>query len=822
MSATKGNTPSPIDLHALVDNMTLEEQVSLLSGEDFWSLPSIERLAIGKLRVTDGPNGARGAGSLVGGVTAAAFPVGISIGSSWDPELAREIGGALAAEVKSKGAHVSLAPTVNIQRSVSNGRNFECYSEDPELTSALAVGFIKGLQENGIAATIKHFAGNESEIERTTINSEIDQRSLREVYIRPFEDAVKKAKTWAIMTSYNKLNGTYTAEHEWLLNDVLRGDWGFDGVVMSDWFGSRSTELTVNAGLDLEMPGPTRDRGAKLVKAVHAGAVTRETLRHRALNILRLIERTGALAASSELQERANDLPEHRALIRRAGAAGTVLLKNDGILPLQKNSKIAVIGPNAKTAQIMGGGSSQLQPHYRVSPWQGLVEKFGERHLTYALGCTNRRWEPLLEGDVSVEFYASEDFSGGVVHRETMHNATTFWMSPFADGKVDPQHFSTRLRATFVAEETGLHRLGLFSAGYSRAYVDGHLVVDAWTDWTKGRTFFEEGCDEIVGEVKLCAGQAHIIEIEFATKAADNIICPAIRVGIGMPLGETDIVEAAQLASESDIAILFVGRSGEWDTEGSDLENITLPGRQDQLISAVLAANPHTIVVLQTGGPIEMPWIDQAPAVLQAWYPGQECGNAIADVLTGDAEPGGRLPQTFPRQWADNPTNSHDPEVYPGKNGKVRYQEGVFIGHRHYERKAITPLFPFGHGLSYSSYSITDVQVLSNSDGVVASLRIKNTGIRHGSTVVQVYVEPPLSSVERPLRELKGFKKVFLDAAETQTITIHLPHRAFAYFDTSACCWRVEEGHYVLSFGFSAVDLVTSSSVELTASRLPV
>ena len=814
--------------------MTLDEQVSLLSGEDFWSLPANQRLGIGKLRVSDGPNGARGAGSLVGGVTAAAFPVGISIGASWDPQLAREIGGALADEVKSKGAHVSLAPTVNIQRSVTNGRNFECYSEDPELTSALAVGYIEGLQEKGIAATIKHFAGNESEIQRTTISSEIDERSLREVYLRPFEAAVKQANTWAVMSSYNKLNGTYTAENEWLLTEVLRRDWGFDGVVMSDWFGSRNTEPTVNAGLDLEMPGPTRDRGSKLVAAVAAGTVTRETLRETALNILRLMQRTGALADTDDLHERADDRPEHRALIRRAGAAGAVLLKNngvlplqvDGVLPLKGNGKIAVIGPNAKTAQIMGGGSSQLNPHYRVSPWEGLVEKLGENRLSYALGCTNHRWEPLLEGEISVEFYASEDFSGPVVHSETMHNATTFWMAPFAGGKVEPLHFSARLRATFMPEETGVHRVGLFSAGYSRAYVDGQLVVDAWSGWTKGRTFFEEGCDEVIGEVMLTQGQSHVIEIEFATKPADNIICPAIRVGIGRPLGNADIAEAAQLASESDAAILLVGRSGEWDCEGWDMENITLPGRQDDLVTAVLAANPRTVVVLQTGGPVEMPWIDQAASVLQAWYPGQECGNAIADVLTGDAEPGGRLPQTFPRQMADNPTHSDDLEIYPGLNGRVRYQEGVFIGYRHYDRQSnragISPLFPFGHGLSYSSFLLSDLQVSAVADGVAVTFKTINTGARRGSTVAQVYVGPPASSVERPVRELKGFQKVVLDAAESQTVAIHLPQRAFAYFDSAARCWRVEKGRYTVFIGFSAADLVTSCTIEMASTTLPV
>ena len=360
-------------IEKILDEMTLAEQVALLSGEDFWSLPAIPRLGIGKLRVTDGPNGARGGGSLIGGVKSASFPVGIALGATWDPALVREIGAALGEEAKSKGAHVLLGPTINIHRSVTNGRNFECFSEDPILTAELAVAYVEGLQAQGVAATPKHFAGNESEIQRTTINSEIDERSLREVYLLPFEAVVKRAAPWAIMSSYNKLNGTYTAEHRWLLTEVLRDEWGFDGLVMSDWFGSRSTAPTVNAGLDLEMPGPPRDRGAKLVAAVEAGEVSPATVRERARNVLRLMQRTGAFDAPVSITERADDRPAHRALIRRAGAAAAVLLKNDGVLPLDPGStgRIAVIGPNAKVAQIMGGGSAQLNPHYRISPWEG-------------------------------------------------------------------------------------------------------------------------------------------------------------------------------------------------------------------------------------------------------------------------------------------------------------------------------------------------------------------------------------------------------------------------------------------------------------------
>lgn len=806
----------------ILNQMTLTEQVRLLSGEDFWSVAENDRLGLGKLRLTDGPNGARGGGSLVGGVTSAAFPVGIALGATWDRELVQKIGSALADEVRSKGAHVSLAPTINIHRSVTNGRNFECYSEDPELTAALAVAYVLGLQSRGVAATVKHFAGNESEIERTTINSQIDERALREVYLRPFEAAVKEGGTWAVMSSYNKLNGTYTAENHWLLTEVLRGDWGFDGLVMSDWFGSRSTAPTVNAGLDLEMPGPTRDRGAKLVAAVEAGEVDRATVRDRALNVLRLMHRTGALHDQAAFEERAENRPEHRALIRRAGAAGTVLLKNDGLLPLSASEgRIAVIGPNAKVAQIMGGGSAQLNPHYRVSPWDGLAQRLGEASLSFAPGCSNHRWEPLIESRFAVDYHASGDLSGPVVHREEIDGSVVFWFEPIAGGKVEPARFSARLTGSSTATRTAAHAFGLHSAGLSRLYVDGQLVVDAWQGWTPGRTFFEEGCDEITGTIDLTEGQTVEITVEFASRPGDNLQFSALRFGVSVPLSDAEIAEAARVASETESALVFVGRSGEWDTEGSDLEDITLPGRQDELVAAVAAANPNTVVVLQTGGPVEMPWAGKVPAILQAWYPGQEAGNAIADVLFGDAEPGGRLPQTFPVRWRDNPTWSQDPEIYPGLGGKVRYEEGVFIGYRHYDKAGITPLFPFGHGLSYAEFVLEGLEVAADgAGGAKVRVTLRNVSDRDGATVVQVYVGDEAASVPRPERELKAFEKVALAAGDSRTLDIGLSPRDFAFYDTDAGEWRVEVGRFTVWAGFSAADLPCSADLDVAGARL--
>ena len=810
-------------IEEILESMSIEDMVELLSGEDFWSIAAQPKYGIGKLRVTDGPNGARGSGSSAEGDTSAAFPVGIALGATWDADLVSEVAQAIAEETKSKGAQVCLAPTVNVHRTVTNGRNFECYSEDPELSSALTCAYISGLQSEGIASTVKHFAGNESEIERTTINSIIDERSLREVYLRPFEDAVKQAGTWGIMSSYNKLNGTYAAESDWLLTTVLRDQWGYDGIVVSDWFGTRSTAPTINAGVDLEMPGPTRDRGSKLLSALEKGSVSENTLRERSRAMLRFMSRVGVLDEMPPYKEVSDDKPEHRSLIRKAAAAGMVLLKNENVLPLSPNGKkIAVIGPNAKIAQIMGGGSSQLNPHHRISPWDGLVEQFGEDLLSYATGCQNHRWEPIVRGDIKIEYFAHNDLHGEVLETAHLEASVDYLFPKPVEGKIAINDFSARLQMSFVPDHTGTYSFGLHTAGRGKLKIDQKTVVDAWTEWTRGRTFFEEGCDEITGEIDLVAGKTYEVLLEFQTVTAANLLNPGFRFGVSQPLGDKAIEQAVACARNADTAVLFVGRSGEWDTEGSDLEHITLPGRQNELIDAVAEVNSNTLVVLQTGGPVEMPWLGKVRAILQAWYPGQELGHAIADVLTGNSEPTGRLPQTFPKKWSDNPTYSDNPEIYPGENGAVKYTEGVFIGYRHYEKNGIEPLFPFGFGLGYTSFDLSELKISEHGQNVQVMIDVENTGLRRGTTVVQVYVGDDRCSVRRPKKELKAFKKITLDAGEKTTASVMLEPRDFAFFDIKSECWRVEEGSFTVSAGLSVSDIRSVKTLQRRAEELPV
>ena len=810
-------------LDDILDSMTLEEQVSLLSGADFWTTPSVDRLGIPAIKVTDGPNGARGDGPLIGGIKAACFPAGIAIGASWNPELAHEIGQALAEEAKAKGANVLLAPTINIERSGLNGRNFECYSEDPFLTARLAVGYINGVQSQGVGATAKHFVGNESEIQRTTMSSNISDRALREIYFPPFEAAVKEAGVMAVMSSYNRLNGTYTSEYRQLLTDVLKEEWGFDGIVMSDWYGSCTTVETMEGGLDLEMPGPDRDRGDKLVKAVEDGLVSRETVRAAAKRMLRLIERVRGFDAPDIPEERAVDTPSHRALIRRAGAEGTVLLKNDGILPLDMEGlSIAAIGPNADIAQIMGGGSAQLNPHYSVSPQEGLQAILSsDNQLRVASACTNYRLMPLIMGPAKVEIFAKPDFAGPVVRVEDDHlKSEMTWEGDVADGVAD-HDFSMRVLIDYEAKASGEHVFGLVTTGPSRLRIDGELIIDMWENWQPGDNFFESGNDESRAAIALEKGQNIKIEVDYRFETSSAINIKGVRVGVDIPLGDQAIEEAVAMAETSDVAILYVGRSGEWDTEGNDLPNMNLPGRQDELVERIAAVNSKTIVVLQTGGPVMMPWLDKVSAVLQSWYPGQEAGNAITDVLTGRAEPGGRLAQTFPMQLEDMPVMTGDPATYPGKDGHVDYREDIMVGYRHFDNGQINPLFPFGFGLSYTKFkwgalSLNQAE-LDESKTIEVRVPVTNVGERAGYEVVQVYMAAPKSDVVRAPKELKGFAKLFIKPGETVEAEIALDIKSFACFDEQSNAWITDVGEYRIIAAASALD--TRSEATVTVSR---
>ncbi len=801
----------------MVNAMTLQEKVSLLAGANTWETVPVERLGIPSLKVTDGPNGVRGSGRDMSNVTSAAFPVEIALAATWNPELVERIGQALAQETKFKGAQVLLAPTVNIQRTPLGGRNFECFSEDPYLTSRLGVAYIKGVQSQGVSATVKHYICNDSEFERNTISSDVDERTLREMYLPPFKAAVQEAGTWAVMASYNKVNGTYASENSYTLTEILRREWNFDGIIMSDWFGTRSTVPSINAGLDLEMPGPAAWRGEKLLQAVERGAVTVGTIDESVRRLLHLFERTGILAENYRREpEQAVNLPEHRALIREAAAEGIVLLKNEGdVLPLQREKlkSLAIIGPNAKTARIMGGGSASVNAHYAVTPYEGIMTKVGNGvEVGYELGCTNYKLLPPLdtnlfspdgqgtERGLSVSYFNNADFSGQPAYTTVTTRSMLNWFGQIPQG-VNAQQFSVRESGHFTPQETGTYTFGLVSSGQSRLYIDGKEVIDNWTRQAPGEAFYGRGSAEVTAKVDLITGQSYAIIVEYRKEQTSG---GALYVGCLPPMPADAIERAAKLAAQADVALVFVGLSSEWESEGADRSDMNLVGKQDELIEQVAAANKNTVVVLNTGSPITMSWLDNVAAVVEAWYPGQENGNAIADILFGDATPSGKLSQTFPVRLEDTPAYIN----YPGAYGHVLYGERVFVGYRYYDTKKIKPLFPFGFGLSYTTFSYSPLrlsaQEIGPDDTLQVELDITNTGLRAGKETVQLYLHDVEASVLRPVKELKAFAKVQLAPGEGKTVSLKLDREALAFYDDVAHEWVAEAGKFDILVGSSS------------------
>jgi beta-glucosidase len=804
------STADEARVEALVAQLTLDEKVAMASGIDAWHTFGVPRLGIPSIKVTDGPNGARGGG--ISGATSACFPVGTALGATWSPELLRRVGAAIGQEARTKAARVLLGPTVNIHRHPLAGRNFECYSEDPLLSAELAVAFVEGIQGEGVAATMKHFVCNDSEFERQSISSEVGERALHEIYLAPFEAAIRRAGAWAAMTAYNRINGKYACDQDDLVGTLLKGEWGFDGLVMSDWWGTKSTVAAANAGLDLEMPGPPLYFGAKLNEAVERGDVADATIDDKARRLLRLALRTGAFAADPDAPEAAVDRPEHRALIREAAADGMVLLTNrDRTLPLTLGSlrSIAVIGPNADNLTIMGGGSSRVEPHHVVQPLEALRAQAGPgTHVRYEQGCRIDRVTPPLERGLEegarIEFFDNADFAGEPALVRTVRQLSHRWMA----GATPPEitgRYSFRAKATFRAEHSGTHRFTLTSAGLSRLFLDGNLLVDDWTGWKRGSSYYGRGSDEVGADVDLKAGEPHEVIVEFQSPVSGAM--SGVAVGCREPEPADLLERAVALAAESDVAIVVVGLNADWEREGGDRVSLALPGRQDELVERVAGVNERTIVVVNAGSPVAMPWADRVAAVLYAWYPGQEGGDAIADVIFGARDPAGRLPTTFPVRVEDNPADL----TYPGESGTVSYGEGVFVGYRGFRRRGTVPAFPFGHGLSYAEFDFgpprLDRATIGGDDSVAVTVPVTNTSACRGSAVVQVYVHDLASTLLRPDRELKGFAKVALEPGESRDVRILLPPGAFAAWDPCVHDWVAEPGEFAILVGASVEDI---------------
>lgn len=804
----------------LVSELDLSEKIGLISGRDMWNNHPVERLGIGALKVSDGPNGARGR-HFEGFTTSACFPCGTALAASFNPVLVERVGAALGRETRSKAARLLLAPTINIHRSPLAGRNFECYSEDPHLSARTAVAYVRGVQSEGVGATLKHFACNDSEFERHTISSELSERALREIYLVPFEAAVKEAKPWSVMSGYNRVDGTYCAEHPRLLTEILRDEWGFDGFVISDWFGTQSTAASANAGLDLEMPGPVRHWGEKLRDAVEQGEVSEATLNTMVSRVLAIHERAGLLDAPVPDVEQASDLPEDRALARTAAADATVLLRNENAtLPFDANQiqSIAVIGPNAGVAMMQGGGSAYVAPHRTVTPLAGLQARVGDAvRVVHERGCSNHRGEiPTLDTrwielgpdfqtpTLTTEIYAGLELEGEVIETHARRRADCVWMTGFSP-EVDFSSFSARMTGQFIAPESGEYRFTLRSCGLSRLSIDGTCVLDNWTAPTPGDAFYGRGTTEIDCAISMQAGSRHKIEIEYSCAGEPGMI--GFTCGCLIPEPDDMMERAVSAASDADCAVVVVGLNPDWESEGRDRVDMALPGRQAELIERVAAANPRTAVVINAGSPIDMDWEEQAPAIMQIWYPGQEMGHALADVLFGDVSPGGRLPTTIPRRYEDNPAF----EFYPGENGQVHYGEDLMVGYRHYDTNHVEPRFAFGHGLSYSTFAYHNLRLANERVALGDSLRfeieVANTGKRPASEVVQVYLHDEVSRLSRPEQELRAFEKVELEPGASTVVSFELDRRSMSYYDPEAADWVVEPGTFEIRVGASSRDI---------------
>ncbi|RXK40470.1 hypothetical protein M231_02303 [Tremella mesenterica] len=848
----------------LVGRLTMEEKISLLAGEDFWSTVPIPRLNIPKIKMSDGPNGARGE-SFFKMTPAVAAPNATCLAATFSTSLVRSCAQLLAAETKARNAVCLLAPTINIQRSPLGGRAFESFSEDPTLSGLLAAAYVDGLQSSGVSATIKHFVANDQEDDRMGANCIISPRALREIYLRPFQIAQARSKPWAYMTAYSKINGIHCSENEWLIQDLLRKEWGHEGMVMSDWYGTYSVCESINAGCDLEMPGPTVWRGQQQVgHLIMAHKIDPRTIDRNAQRVLEWVQRCARMnedlvyAPPKEERSRTENKEEDAKLLRRIGAEGIVLLKNEqDILPIEGKRKVAIIGPNAKSKILTGGGSALLRAAWAVTPWQGLEDnKPSEVELTYSYGCTGTKYLPVLDEhftciDGSPGFNLSHHNIVDGVQSEKPHVVDKWDSSDMFMGDYSPpglqRPFVTELRAIFTSPIDGEYDFGLTVTGRGWLYLDDQLVVDNSSNQQRGEAFFGSGTVERVGKVRVHKDQKYILRVIHDGRkemsghgAGDPNPFPASGLRIGaFPSSDPEetMQQAVDLAKESDIAIVVVGLNSDWESEGYDRLNLSLPLRQNELVTRISAVNPNTVVVVQGGSAVSMPWKDEVKGIIHCWYGGNEAGNAIADILYGSVNPSGRLPISFPEK-------EEDIAAWTGRRsqgGEIRYEEGIWVGYRWHNVRKIKPLWAFGYGLSYTFWEYQDLSVTSHvkerdldsenklevgNEGRIGrlevgtkkvtvdewrlkvSVKVKNIGKRKGDHSVHFYFSPPERKgmgLEHPQWTLQGFGKVYgVGSGKEELVEVEFDKYAISHWDPIHDVWRVEKGEWIVRIGIDS------------------
>ncbi len=804
---------------SILSRMTLEEKIDLLSGVDGFFIRDVPRLQWPRLKMADGPIGVRNFGP------ATAMAGGIALTATWNPSLAERVGNEIGRDARAKGVHFLLGPGVNISRAPMNGRNFEYFGEDPFLASRIAVGYIKGVQSQSVSCTIKHFMGNNSEFDRHNSDSIIDERTLREIYLPVFEAAVKEAHVGAIMDSYNLTNGLHMSQNKYLLTDVVKKEWGFDGVVMSDWGATYDGVEAANGGQDLEMPSGEHMNRKNLLPAIEQGKVSVTTIDDKVRRIMSTAARFGWLERDQTDWSIPRYNQQGRQAALNAAREGLVLLKNEGnLLPLTKGKmkSILVVGPNAYPAVPVGGGSAGVEPFSAVSYLEGLSNYLGtDLQVHYSRGAPSLA--ELAEATsfttaatngqpgISAEYFTNPELQGTPLVARTERSMN---YGPGSRLILPPQSISSRWTGYYLPQASGTYDVFVQTTGEDsgtyRLYIDDKVVLDNWTAYKSLTNYVTLPLE----------ATAHKVVLEHGGRS--KWFGGRLRLGI-VGQGQFVDVAAKKLAAQVDAVVVAVGFDPNTESEGGD-RTFRLPPGQDELIQEMAAANKNTIVVITSGGSVDMnAWIARVPAALEAWYPGQEGGTALAEVLFGDVNPSGRLPVTFERRWEDNPV--HDSYYPEAGTNRVVYKEGVFVGYRGYEHNGTKPLFPFGFGLSYTTFKYSNLSIKpatsaassgdSSGPRYEIAFDVQNTGTREGADVAQVYVGDTHKKVPRPAKELKGFVKMSLRPEETKRMSVILDRRAFSYYDVNIKQWRAEPGDFNVLVGRSSEQIELSGKLTL-------
>ena len=789
----------------LLNRMTLQEKIDMLGGKGFATKPN-KRLGIPELRMSDGPLGVRWDSST-------AFPSGICMASTWDTSLISKVGKSIGEELKGKGRDVILGPCVNIARIPMGGRNFESFGEDPYLDSRMAVSYIKGVQSEGVAATVKHFAVNNQEYERMFADVQISERALNEIYLPTFKASITEADALCIMAAYNKVNGAYCSENHYLLNQKLKDDWGFKGLVMSDWGAVHSSIPTIQNGLDLEMPTGEFLNEKTLTDAVNSGAINIKTIDDKISRILTVMFKLGLFEHQFTPDPKLINTAEHKETAYKTAIEGIVLLKNNkNALPLnlERLKSIAVIGPNAPIARTGGGGSSMVTPVYSVSPLEALKNKLPKSiTINYANGLKlEGNSEPIdgkyfyqpgkNEHGLFAEYFTNKNLEGkpAVTKFDNQINFNWGGGSPFPDFPKDS--FSVRWSGELRVPEKGDFLFDIVSDDGVRLFINDSLVINDWNDHAAQSNTYK---------IHLGKDESYKIKLEYYENSGDALV----ELGWRSP-NDRLIGDAITAAQNSDAVILFMGTSGNFESEGFDRSDLKLPDNQDEFINKIASVNKNTIVVLTSGSPVLMnEWIDNVNAVVETWFGGDEIGNAIADVLTGKHNPSGKIPITFPKKWEDcSAYNS-----YHKQDSVSVYSDGIFVGYRHFDKYKIEPLFPFGYGLSYTNFDYNNVKVKSSGNKFIISFDVKNTGKVKGTEIPQLYIHDLHPLIEKAQKELKRFARVELNPGEVKRIIFELAKNDFNYFDPERHNWQVSPGSYELLIGSSSRDIKLKNTITL-------